>query len=309
MPPINCKFKPKLSFIEDCPICNGVTCSTGSSCDCGTGKCSKCEPGYSGPNCQNNICSSTNCVNGICALKYLGGNLPATIDKCVCIEGWYGENCDSKIKPIPDLSSLYPCEDYCKGDSGKYSYGCSTGSQFGYCGLNGGCFNTNQKLNNTNMCCFKGCENENELELVSNLPTTTQISTSPTSPTSPTTQSSKCDGFCKGNYPYGCSSGFEYGYCNQGGGCNYSPNNFPDFCCFKGCGNTPDLFTSQNPATISLSTATIQSITQSSKCDGFCKGSYPYGCNGSFKIGYCNQGGGCNYASNNFTDFCCFKGC
>jgi hypothetical protein len=48
MPAINCKTQPKLSFVEDCSVCKGVSCSTGSSCDCGAGKCSKCEPGYSG---------------------------------------------------------------------------------------------------------------------------------------------------------------------------------------------------------------------------------------------------------------------
>jgi hypothetical protein len=99
MPAINCKIQPKLSFIEDCQVCKGVSCSTGSSCDCGTGKCSKCEPGYSGPNCQNNICSLTKCgTNGVCSAKYLGASLPVTLGQCVCADGWSGENCDTKTK-------------------------------------------------------------------------------------------------------------------------------------------------------------------------------------------------------------------
>jgi hypothetical protein len=50
-----------------------------------------------------------------------------------------------------------------------------------------------------------------------------------------TSVSASCDGKCKGQYPYGCNSGFQIGYCNAGGGCSYSPMKGPNWCCFKGC--------------------------------------------------------------------------
>ena len=126
MPFKDCRFQqPNLKNIESCSICHGKSCKNGY-CDCGSGEC-LCETGFTGPNCENKVCSTVNCLNGVCSAKYLGGNLPFTINSCVCEDGWYGERCDSREKPVPDLSSMRFCEDRCKGNSGKWPFGCNGG--------------------------------------------------------------------------------------------------------------------------------------------------------------------------------------
>ncbi len=101
----DCKSQqPKLTNIDNCNICRGKSCNNGY-CDCGSGKC-MCEAGCTGSNCEKNICSSANCLHGVCSAKYLGGEIPVTINRCVCEDGWYGEHCDSRNKPASDFSSL-----------------------------------------------------------------------------------------------------------------------------------------------------------------------------------------------------------
>lgn len=123
MPTIDCKSQPKITNLDlNCAKCQGNKnkCNNGF-CDCGSGLC-LCEPGYSGLNCETNICSSADCVNGICAAKYLGGDLPITIKGCVCQEGWFGEKCDTRdASTITDISTLMPCEGHC---TGYYPYSC-----------------------------------------------------------------------------------------------------------------------------------------------------------------------------------------
>lgn len=58
-----------------------------------------CNPGYSGANCEIDLCAAAECRNGNCAARYLGGSLPVTSARCVCREGWYGEHCDTNVKP------------------------------------------------------------------------------------------------------------------------------------------------------------------------------------------------------------------
>jgi len=38
------------------------------------------------------------CVKGVCSAKYLGGDLPVSINRCVCEEGWYKTFNLKKIK-------------------------------------------------------------------------------------------------------------------------------------------------------------------------------------------------------------------
>ncbi|KAL6070194.1 G8 domain-containing protein [Balamuthia mandrillaris] len=47
-----------------------------------------------------------------------------------------------------------------------------------------------------------------------------------------------CDGFCAGNWPYGCNAGTGGpSFCNSGGGCSYQESDFsnPNLCCFTNC--------------------------------------------------------------------------
>lgn len=96
MPVVNCKTQPELSVVESCPgKCS--TCTNGF-CDCASGKC-MCNPGFAGANCEIDLCGAAGCVNGNCVAKYLGGQLAASKKQCVCKEGWYGDRCDTTVKP------------------------------------------------------------------------------------------------------------------------------------------------------------------------------------------------------------------
>ncbi len=71
-----------LSCSDPCDdiICNQGTCIDGT-CDC--------DPGYSGTNCETNICDITDCFNGDCD--------PVT-GACTCLEGYEGITCDTEIR-------------------------------------------------------------------------------------------------------------------------------------------------------------------------------------------------------------------
>lgn len=293
---IICRNQPKLTNIEQCSKCNGKSCNNGY-CDCGSGQC-MCEPGFSGSNCQTNVCSTANCVNGVCSARYLGGEVPVTLNRCVCQDGWYGERCDSRIEPTPDVTSLLPCDSFCKGE---FPYGCNTALQYGYCSASGNCHYG--LTNDANLCCFIGCESTtvNPVNPPVN-PVSTTKKPNPINP-NPTTN---CNGKCQGSYPYGCNSGFNVGYCNPTGGCYYEPTSDSSWCCFKGCSTLNPITVTQRPVT---SASTTKSNSGSLICDGRCNGSYPYGCNPSFDIAYCNPTGGCDYKHNNDPSMCCFKGC
>ncbi len=171
MPFKDCRSQqPELTNIDNCNICRGKSCDNGY-CDCGSGKC-MCKAGFTGSNCEKNICSSANCLHGVCSAKYLGGEIPVTINRCVCEDGWYGEHCDSRNKPASDFSSLRPCEERCGGNGGVWPFQCNGGEPIGYCDAKnpGGCsYNHNS---DPNWCCFKGCD------------------ASPTNPTNPPTNPS-----------------------------------------------------------------------------------------------------------------------
>ena len=65
-----------------------------------------------------------------------------------------------------------------------------------------------------------------------------------------------------------------------------------------------------SPGTIApVTTAPGTTSPITTDCGGKCKGQYPYGCNPSFPIGYCNSGGGCTYSTTNDPNWCCYRGC
>jgi len=83
-PHIDCTHVPKMYVAEQCDQCATVNCGPNAYCDCGTKQC-MCISGFSGPNCQNDICSSAKCdpVKAACAMRYLGGDMQATLQQCV----------------------------------------------------------------------------------------------------------------------------------------------------------------------------------------------------------------------------------
>lgn len=303
MPPINCRSQPKLSNIEQCPQKCPNACPNGY-CDCATGEC-LCHPGFSGSNCQRDLCALAGCVHGVCSARYLGGQMPVTNKACVCQEGWYGERCDTRVPPAPAPERQPTCFNGCYFHMDT--------------DIEGGQFSVIQ-TSDPNACCAACRENPTcdawVLAVVCFLKTGTQrihkpgviagikcsagIPLSTVATTAVTSSVTKqCDGRCHGSFPYGCSSGYPTGYCNAGGGCSYSAINHPDWCCFQGCEKEP------TAATVPVTTT----LSASPSCDGKCRGQYPYGCNPSFSLGYCNAGGGCSYSSMNDPNWCCFKGC
>lgn len=298
MPIQNCRNQPKLSNVESCPGKCNKNCTNGY-CDCATGEC-LCNPGFSGLNCEKDICASAGCVNGYCADRYLGGDLSSSLNKCVCKDGWYGEKCDSKVSDSIDNNwqpNLSICDGKCNG---TYPYGCNPSFSLGYCNKNGGC--SYQLMSDPSWCCFN-CPTSMTTANPSTQVTVTAVTAAQT--TTKASNFNSCDGKCKGSYPYGCNPSFSFGYCNNLGGCFYELTNDPSWCSFKS-GTTNSVTQVTNPATPVQTTTKSSSI---SSCDGKCRGSYPYGCNPSFSFGYCNNSGGCSYDKTNDPSFCCFKGC
>jgi len=66
--------------------CDDIECGVNGTCV--EGICN-CDPGYSGENCENNVCDALDCINGECD--------PAT-GACICDEGYEGTFCDSEIR-------------------------------------------------------------------------------------------------------------------------------------------------------------------------------------------------------------------
>ncbi len=75
-----------LAFVACGDPCDDVVCGPNGTCV--EGDC-LCNDGYSGANCQINICDSVNCNNGNCD--------PVTGD-CTCDDGYEGGFCDTEIR-------------------------------------------------------------------------------------------------------------------------------------------------------------------------------------------------------------------
>jgi len=96
-PIVNCAKISQNYLQENCTQCQGTNCGPNGYCDCGIpGQCI-CQSGFSGPNCQTDICQQAGCSpgSGGCTMRYLGGTLPATLAQCACKEGAFGPKCDA----------------------------------------------------------------------------------------------------------------------------------------------------------------------------------------------------------------------
>jgi len=237
MQPVICKTQPKLSNVEYCPKACPNGCENGF-CDCATGEC-LCNPGFSGLNCSTDTCAAAGCVNGNCVSRYLGGDLLVTKNPCVCKEGWYGSKCDSNVKPAdPDIEllclngSYYYIDTDIEGGNIVVNFNAPKPKDCSdICNLNPSC---NAWVSSDSICYLKSGTNRiDSNDIVSGIKCTALSNSSIT--TSSNDNTTNCVDKCQGTYPYGCNSGFTYGYCNSGGGCSYSTNlqNNSDWCCFK----------------------------------------------------------------------------
>jgi hypothetical protein len=207
-----------------------------------------------------------------------------------------------------------PCEGHC---TGYYPYSCDLNQKIGYCGKTASAC-LYHHTTNPFYCCYKGCESEQSLNLTT-IPSITQSLTLSLI----TDNRHKCEGKCRGSYPFGCSANQQYGYCNNKGDFYYQSTNDPnlasfikEMCCFKGCSENEIVQTTIESITQTQVSMQITTIDNKAKCDGKCKGYYPYGCSTSHQYGNCNLKGDCYYQSTNdpnlasfIREMCCFKGC
>jgi len=95
-PLVDCSKLTENYLQENCTQCVGTNCGPHGYCDCGTVKC-MCESGFSGPNCETDICTQAGCdpTAGGCTMRYLGGTMPVTLVPCACKEGTFGAQCNA----------------------------------------------------------------------------------------------------------------------------------------------------------------------------------------------------------------------
>ncbi|UJR17326.1 hypothetical protein I4U23_004221 [Adineta vaga] len=305
MAAVDCRSQPKVSNVEDCPNKCPNGCTNGY-CDCATGEC-LCNPGFSGATCTIDTCTAAGCVNGNCAAQYLGGKLLVSKKPCVCIDGWYGDRCDTTTPPPPETEPAPTCLNGCYYFTDSDIIGGNLAviqtsdpkACCAACNANPSC--TSWVLS---VICFlkTGTQRGHSPGIISGIKCSAGTNSSTIVPATIPPITNDCDDRCKGQYPYGCNSGFQTGYCNAGGGCTYATTNDPNWCCFKGCNQQTTVAT---VTTVSTSTEAPVPVS----CDNRCLGQFPYGCNPSFSTGYCNSGGGCSYSTMTGPNWCCFKGC
>ena len=320
---IDCKTQPLLSNIENCPGKCHKTRVNGY-CDCETEEC-LCDPGFSGPNCSIDTCAAAGCVNGNCVAKYLGGELAVTNKPCVCMDGWYGDRCDTTTPPIPNPEQVPNCFNDCffyadTDISGANINTIQTSDAITCCAA----CNANSACNSwvifANNCYLKtGTQRIAKSGCLAGIKCTSGTGTLATTTNVPTTvDQTVCSEGCfyyqntdisGGNLNIVQTSDGKTccSACNADSTCN-SWVVFGNTCYLKS--GTERVYKSDCLSGIKCS-ANLNTSTNApeNSCSGFCQGSYPFGCNTSFQIGYCNSGGGCYYSLTNSTSWCCYKGC
>ena len=195
MPDIDCTQVPTLDATT-CPSLCINSCNTDNSyCDCGTSTC-VCRPGFVGDQCENDLCAAARCSgHGACAAQYLGGDLPVSLNACICESPWTGVVCDQNL--CRQSSPLYKscnrkgkctplgnnatrcecnagytgencevsCDGFCEGNGGVFPYGCASTASEGtfalQCGKTGGCSYPKQaSAINNNWCSYFSRANE-----------------------------------------------------------------------------------------------------------------------------------------------------
>eukprot|EP00808_Paulinella_micropora_P018677 g74680.t1 len=184
MPEISCDAQAELDLTA-CPELCPTGCSAHAFCDCGTQACT-CQPGYSGPDCKEDICASARCgPHGTCTARYLGGAIPVTQAACICIPPWNGPTCESNPCEgvscsgnghcVSDSATTFHCEctapytgpdcaKSCELCKGIWPYGCATHIPGpAYCqAATGACWYSNNPNPTppagSSWCCFKDCD-------------------------------------------------------------------------------------------------------------------------------------------------------
>lgn len=335
---IDCKTEPQLTNVETCPEKCGKTCTNGY-CDCETGEC-LCDPGFAGPNCLTDICAAAGCVHGNCVAKYLGGDLPVTNKPCVCINGWYGEKCDTREAPIlpPYIPNCFNgCYYYLEttvagsnlqtisnADGTLCCSACQANQACNSWVLTGGqCYLKSGTQLSFKTGCISGIKCSSE-----NVPTTNAPVLLPTLLTTTTVLPEHlCHNGCFYYYDQDISGGNLQtlsntnsirccAACNDNPSCN-SWTVFGSFCYLKT--GTQRVYRADRISGIKCVIETTSNqithpptnavTTTSYPCTGFCKGDFPFGCRTAFEYGFCNAGGGCSYSLQTSPNWCCYKGC
>ncbi|GMH71242.1 hypothetical protein TL16_g05599 [Triparma laevis f. inornata] len=180
---IDCSNVDAIELLSCEAECNsGAGCSGHSYCECGSGGNCKCEAGWSGADCDVDVCSEINCgPHGHCSARYLGGDLLPTQSQCVCDENWLGDVCDKN--PCENVNaeqcgsgvcvnfneeewacecfdgwSGEDCEETCVGFcQGEFPHGCNKyGGTYVYCNGGGGCMYQEEGGERSNWCLMVG---------------------------------------------------------------------------------------------------------------------------------------------------------
>ena len=309
---------PATECPEMCNVIDGFN-NNNSYCDCGSATY-KCKPGFSGENCEVDMCSAARCgEHGTCSAKYLGGSLPATSNACVCDDGWTGSTCE--FNPCQEMSCSghgtcvaigdtrarcmcdggyfgENCQNSCDGvcKEGGYPYGCSTGLSnvvsFG-CGIvsagrGGSCDyfydyeGEDKAIDTSKYCIFKTILPEEPASTPPSHPSSKPTSLPTLSPTSvPTSVPIKSPTFAP----------------------TLAPTSLPS----SDPTESPTRFPSASPTplpSVSPTSQTESPLAKPKSCNDVCKeGGYPYGCNTglpnavSFGCGIVStgRGGRCDY--------------
>jgi len=181
MPAVDCSTVPPPALME-CPSdCDPACDAPNQYCDCGRNVC-MCTPGFSGDDCSFDICAPARCgENGVCTLRYLGGDAIGTYAACLCTQPWAGPTCEDNpcegqtCNGHGTCVSLSAATYECQCDNGywgsqctetcnsvcpgAFPYGCPLNQDVpSYCGSNGGCsFGNNPPAG---WCCYNNCDDD-----------------------------------------------------------------------------------------------------------------------------------------------------
>jgi len=339
--PVDCNVVPDLEATS-CPNQCTSACPSNSYCACGSPNMCVCHPGFTGPSCEKSLCASARCATrGTCSATFLGSTIPVSQRACVCDESsggsmYGGPLCD--LNPCKDIScsnhgSCIPngdsdwtcrcqegysgneCETTCDGFcQGNYPYDCATqlgGNIVSYwCNSSGGCnYSEAHDINNSDgLCRYKSvgsalctCSSPNDCQITGKCGEDGKCPV-PTNRVNETPCNSKPDGICVDGVcvlPLPTPTPIP----------SFQPSSSP---IIPTPTDKPSLYPTKSP-TLSSTSKPSEKIDAGS-CEGFCKGTFPFGCAESLpnkNIYRCGPNRGCHYATSMSDEypsrFCIFK--
>ena len=292
----------------ECPeLCIDSPCDTRTSyCNCGTATC-ECKAGFSGPDCQIDVCSQTSCGVGVCTERYLGGS-PRSVDislhPCICEDGF----CHQQAPNTQESIYSSGCECYSDNECVKFP---------GTCLDDGSCPEPSPVEDGTacdngsdGLCLAGVCQEDPEPTIIDNfaeevnnlIPDDTPIIFKPETPTTTFNKEETTSEPPEVPQPLPVNNVMVE---------SMGPDNFVPIASEMEEDEAEDEQFAL-PLVEVTSTAAVES---QSACQSYCQGEYPYGCAEHIegKVSYrCHPRGDCYYAdsfdeTSPFDGFCQYK--